>query len=150
MSDSHEAEPSPTSGPVPEAFARRFDALVEAELAKLPEHIRAVLEEVPLHVMDEPNRAILRDLGIEAHEEDEAVEELCGLHTGFMLTERPIELDAVLPTEIHLFRRGIALISGGWEADDETLAEQIRITLLHEIGHHFGLEEDDLDRLGYA
>ncbi|NRA58757.1 MAG: metallopeptidase family protein [Phycisphaerales bacterium] len=150
MSDAHDAEPSHGSAPVPAAFARRFDALVEAEIAKLPEHIRAVFDEVPLHVMDEPDRAILRDLGIEPHEEDEAVEELCGLHTGFMLTERPIELDAVLPTEIHLFRRGIALISGGWDADDETVAEQIRITLLHEIGHHFGLEEDDLDRLGYA
>ena len=135
---------------MPQAFADRFDALLEAELAGLPDHVRAVLDEVPLHVMDEPDRVILKDLGVEASEVDEAIEELCGLHTGFMLTERPIELDAVLPNQIHLFRRGIALVSGGWDADDETVAEQIRITLLHEIGHHFGLEEDDLDQLGYA
>lgn len=135
---------------VPPAFRRRFDLLLERELDALPDRVRAVLEEVPLHVMDEPDPVILRDLGVEPEDIAEATEELCGLHTGFMLTERPIELDAVLPNEIHLFRRGIALVSGGWNADDETVAEQIRITLLHEIGHHFGLEEDDLDQLGYA
>lgn len=135
---------------VPAAFRERFDALLELQLAALPDRVRAVLDEVPLHVMDEPDPVILRDLGVEPADIAAATEELCGLHTGFMLTERPIELDAVLPNEIHLFRLGIALISGGWNADDETVAEQIRITLLHEIGHHFGLEEEDLDELGYA
>lgn len=135
---------------VPPEFQNRFDALLERLLAGLPERVRAVLDEVPLHVMDEPDRLILKDLGVEPADMDDAVEELCGLHTGFMLTERPIEMDAVLPDEIHLFRRGIALMAGGWDADDETVAEQIRITLLHEIGHHFGLEEEDLDELGYA
>lgn len=135
---------------VPPEFQERFDALLERLLGALPDRVRAVLDEVPLHVMDEPDRLILKDLGIEPADLEDAVEELCGLHTGFMLTERPIELDAVLPDEIHLFRRGIALMAGGWNADDETVAEQIRITLLHEIGHHFGLEEEDLDELGYA
>lgn len=135
---------------VPPEFQRRFDALLERLLDALPDRVGAVLDEVPLHVMDEPDRLILKDLGVEPADMDDAVEELCGLHTGFMLTERPIELDAVLPDEIHLFRRGIALMAGGWNADDETVAEQIRITLLHEIGHHFGLEEEDLDELGYA
>jgi len=141
---------TPEPGPVPRAFRRRFDRLFEAELAALPDHVRRVLDEVPLHVMDEPDPTILKSLGVPAEETHDAIEELCGLHTGFMLTERPIELDAVLPDEIHLFRRGIARISGGWDAGDERLAEQIRITLLHEIGHHFGLEEDDLGELGYA
>ena len=139
-----------TLEPISAGFRERFDALLERELAGLPEHLHAVLEEVPLHVMDEPDPRILKDLGVEPDELDAAREELCGLHTGFMLTERPIELDAVLPNEIHLFRRGIALMSGGLSADDEPLAEQIRITLLHELGHHFGLEEDDLDDLGFA
>lgn len=135
---------------VPPEFQSRFDELLERLLAGLPERVRSVFDEVPLHVMDEPDRLILKDLGVEPADMDDAVEELCGLHTGFMLTERPIEMDAVLPDEIHLFRRGIALMAGGWDADDETVAEQIRITLLHEIGHHFGLEEEDLDELGYA
>lgn len=135
---------------MPPQFRERFDALLERELDALPGRVRGVLEEVPLHVMDEPDPRILHDLGVQPEDIEAATEELCGLHTGFMLTERPIELDAVLPDEIHLFRRGIALMAGGWDTDDETLSEQIRITLLHEIGHHFGLEEDDLDELGYA
>lgn len=138
------------SGKIPSRFRERFDTLLERVLGALPERVLAVFEEVPLHVMDEPDPVILRDLGVEPADIEAATEELCGLHTGFMLTERAIELDAVLPNEIHLFRRGIALVSGGWDADDETVAEQIRITLLHEVGHHFGLEEDDLDQLGYA
>ncbi|GIW74255.1 MAG: hypothetical protein KatS3mg103_0777 [Phycisphaerales bacterium] len=136
--------------PLGDAQRRRFDRLLEAILERLPAQVQDVLEEVPLHVMDQPDRAILEDLGIGPDEAPRAVEELCGLHTGFMLTERPLELDAILPEQIHLFRRGIARMAGGWQAPDETLAEQIRITLLHEIGHHFGLDEDDLDRLGYA
>ncbi len=147
---SHGSEGSETGESIPAKFRERFDALLERELDQLPDRVRAVLDEVPLHVMDEPDPTILKDLGVEPGDIEAATEELCGLHTGFMLTERPIELDAVLPDEIHLFRRGIALTSGGWNADDETLAEQIRITLLHEIGHHFGLEEGDLDALGYA
>ena len=60
---------------------------------------------------------------------------------------------------ITLFRRGIVDLAGGWEARTEegcavggevAIREEIRITLLHEIGHHFGLDEDELDRLGYA
>jgi predicted Zn-dependent protease with MMP-like domain len=50
-------------------------------------------------------------------------------------------------------------MAGGWEEDVdeegpfggvERIREEIRITILHELGHHFGLDEDDLDRLGYA
>jgi predicted Zn-dependent protease with MMP-like domain len=67
-----------------------------------------------------------------------------------MLTEKSVE-HGDLPTVIHLFRRGIVSLAGGWEqpnADDEVY-EEVRVTLLHEIGHHFGLEEEDLEELGY-
>ena len=55
---------------------------------------------------------------------------------------------------------GIVAIAGGWEPDPdapdespggvEAVAREIRITILHEVGHHYGLSEEDLDRLGYA
>ena len=80
----------------------------------------------------------------------EEAETLCGLHTGTMLTERSIEHSGDLPTDIHLFRDGIVEAAGGWEQGRERVAQEIRITLLHEIGHHYGLEEDDLDRLGFG
>jgi predicted Zn-dependent protease with MMP-like domain len=123
----------------------RFDALLEEVLETLPEEILSRLETVPLIVEDFPNPVLLREMGLP---DDEP---LCGLHSGFMMTERSVEHAYSLPEEIHLYRRGIIELAGGWdqpEADDEVYAE-IHITLLHELGHHFGLDEDDLERLGY-
>ena len=65
---------------------------------------------------------------------------------------------------IHIFREGIIACAGGWTpwqasspdggtlegGGEEVVRDEIRITLLHELGHHFGLDEDDLDELGYA
>ena len=127
----------------------RFDALVDDAVAELPARIAALLDEAPLVVMDEPDAAMLRDLGVAA-DDSGALDEICGLHTGTAVTERSVEATD-LPTVIHLFRRGIVALAGGWDgaqAEDE-IYEEIRTTLLHEIGHHFGLDEDDLGALGY-
>lgn len=135
-----------------------FDAMVEAEIEALPAGIRALLEEVPVIVEDQPDDDTLAAFGMTRDEADE----LCGLHTGVAFTERSVEASGELPSEIMLYREGIVAEAGGWEQreDDatdgtprggpEAIREQIRITLLHEIGHQFGLDEDDLDRLGYA
>ena len=128
----------------------RFDALVEDAIDALPPRVRELLDEVPVVVLDQPEAGMLEDLGIDPGD-DEALDDLCGLHTGTAITERSVE-HADAPTVIHLFRRGIVALAGGWEqegADDE-IYEEVRTTLLHEIGHHFGLDEDDLDQLGYA
>jgi predicted Zn-dependent protease with MMP-like domain len=128
---------------------QRFDALVEDAIQALPPRIRALLDEVPVVVLDEPDAAMLRSLGADAHEPG-AADEICGLHTGTMLTERSVE-HADLPTVIHLFRRGILSLAGGWDQPgaEDAIYEEVRVTLLHEIGHHFGLQEDDLERLGF-
>jgi predicted Zn-dependent protease with MMP-like domain len=128
----------------------RFDALVEDAIGSLPPRIRSLLDEVPLVVLDQPEPAMLKDLGVDPAD-DEALDELCGLHTGTALTQQIAAHPADLPTVIHLFRRGIVALAGGWAqagADDE-IYEEVRTTILHEIGHHFGLEEDDLADLGY-
>ncbi|MAT81738.1 MAG: hypothetical protein CMJ29_08850 [Phycisphaerae bacterium] len=136
-----------------ESERRRFDKLVETVLDELPKALLELLEEVPLLVEDTPDPAILEQL-------DCAAEDICGLHNGTMLTERSVEDLPDLPEQIHLYRTGILSFAGGWEPwtnDDGTsmggeamVQEEIRITLLHEIGHHFGLDEDDLEKLGYA
>ncbi len=125
----------------------RFDALMDDAVEALPARVRALLEEVPVVVLDEPTPDMLADLGLTPG----AADEVCGLHTGLALTERSVERSGDVPTTIHVFRRGIVALAGGWEAPqaDENVYEEIRITLLHEIGHHFGLDEDDLARLGY-
>lgn len=86
------------------------------------------------------------------------MEGLCGLHTGVPLTERSVEHSGVSPEDIRIFREGIVNTAGGWKpqpgetADDvdDAVFEEIWVTVLHEIGHHFGLDEADLEALGFA
>jgi len=135
------------------ADARRdlFDLILEGEIRRLPGRVHDVLDEVPLVVLDTPTPDLWREL--EEHGLVDPRARLAGLHTGRMRTHRSVEESASAPNQIFLFRDGIAAMSGGWPSDiehSEALREQIRITLLHEIGHELGLYEDDLDALGYA
>jgi len=133
----------------------RFDAVFEAVLAELPAALHEMIEEVPVVLEDHPSPGLLREMGLDPDD----LAGLCGVHTGMPLTERNAAPEG-LPDVITLFREGILEEAGGWDAwtdDDGTplggpdaVRREIRITLLHEIGHHFGLDEDDLDRLGYA
>lgn len=151
------------------AQRERFDRLLEDVIAGLPRRVAALLDEVPVHVLDRPSGAMVEQLrrdGTLGPDEDGA--DLCGLHSGVALTERSVEdpggwgADIGVPEHVHLFREGIVSLAfenlgiedgaDGWshpEADEE-IYEEIRITLLHELGHHFGLDEDDLDELGYT
>ncbi|MFO0855787.1 MAG: metallopeptidase family protein [Phycisphaerales bacterium] len=134
------------------AERERFDALLEAVIEELPAKVRALLDEVPVIVEDSPSAELLEELGMLPEEADE----LCGLHTGLGATERSVEDGAAMSSNIMLFREGIVAEAGGWgsgnrgEQGDDAVRREIRITLLHEIGHEFGLDEDDLDRLGYG
>ncbi|MBI1189850.1 MAG: hypothetical protein GC200_04105 [Tepidisphaera sp.] len=121
-----------------------FDELVERTIDDLPPALRRMLDEVPVVVDDAPEQALLDELG-ETGEDD-----LLGLHTGVPITERSIDSEDA-PSEIRLFRRAIVDHAGGWDQPGapERIAEEIRITLLHELGHQFGLDEDDLEELGY-
>ena len=118
---------------------RHFDESLETVLEALPPRLQALLEEAPLIVEDRPSVKLLQELGLCPDDL------LCGLHSGTPLTERSVEHLDELPETIHLFREGILELAGDWEQ----LHREIRITLLHEIGHHFGLDEDDLAELGY-
>jgi len=137
----------------------RFDELLETVLEELPLAIHELFEEVPLIVEDRPDAVLLEKLAADFEVPDNPEEleafaaELCGLHSGRMLTERSVDDPADVPEDIRIFREGIIGIAGGWEGRVEevnaAVAEQIRITILHEVGHHFGLEEEDLEQLGY-
>jgi len=128
----------------------RFDELVEAVIGSLPARLREMLEEIPVIVDDVPSDDVLVSMGLDPADPDIRAE-LCGLHTGVALTERSVEHPELLPTDIQLYRVGIVDLAGGWRGADaeERIAEEIRVTLLHELGHHFGLDEDDLADLGY-
>lgn len=129
----------------------RFDGLLEEIIASLPPGIAKLLDEIPVIVEDHPAPDVLEEF----RNEDgtlPARDELCGLHSGVAFTERSVEAAGELPTDIFLFREGIIAEAGGWDqpqAEDHIL-DEIEITLLHEIGHQFGLDEDDLEKLGYG
>jgi predicted Zn-dependent protease with MMP-like domain len=127
--------------------AERFDRLLEEVFAALPESVRAIVDEVAVIVLDRPTPDMLEELEMDPEESDD----LCGLHTGMMATERSVEDAWSMPSQIHLFRAGIIAAGGGFgdAGSGERVREQIRITLLHEIGHEFGLDEDQLGDLGY-
>ena len=134
------------------AERERFDAIVEQEVALLPYTIQLLLQETPLLVEDRPSDTLLKELGMDAGQ----ASELCGVYCGIGLTNRSVEDSLTEPETITIFREGIlALVSERAESEsepsvEELLAREIRVTILHEIGHHFGLDENDLDALGYA
>jgi predicted Zn-dependent protease with MMP-like domain len=117
-----------------------FEQLVERALAELPEQFAEFLEEVPVEIRPRPTRKQLARVGLE---EDQL---LLGLYDGIPLTMRSVEHSGVRPAVIYIFKEDVELASDS-EAE---LVEQVRTTVLHEIGHHFGMDEDDLDELGYG
>jgi len=119
---------------------QRFAKLVELALTELPEPFAAHLEEVSVEIKDRATDKQRKDQGLE---DDEL---LLGLYVGHPMTERSVEYSGVLPDAIYIFQKDIELVSGG----EKELIEQVRKTVLHEIGHHFGMDEDDLDELGYG
>lgn len=124
-----------------------FDALLEAEMDRLPPAIGQLLERIPLVVDDLPDAAWCRALQIK----DPTC--LCGLHHGIPITRQSNMRPFELPEQIMIFRVGILRQiepRHPGRLNTAELAEQIRITLLHEIGHHFGLDEQQLSALGYG
>ena len=117
-----------------------FAELVERALAELPAEFAAFLEEVPVEIRDRPTRRQLKSVGLD---EDEL---LLGLYHGRPRTERSVLDSGAMPDVIYLFQDDIEQVSDS-EAD---LIREVRTTVLHEIGHHFGMDEDDLDALGYG
>lgn len=119
---------------------QRFAELVEEALRNLPQPFAQHLEEVSVEIKDRPSAKQLKQSGLE---EDDL---LLGLYVGHPMTERSIEYSGVLPDAIYIFQEDVELATDS----EKELIEQVRVTVLHEIGHHFGMDEDDLDELGYG
>jgi len=119
---------------------QRFGELVEKALADLPEPFATHLEEVSVEIRTRPTPKQLKKAGLD---EDEL---LLGLYQGHPLTERSVLQSGTLPDVIYIFQEDVELVSDS----EEQLVEEVRTTVLHEMGHHFGMSEDDLDELGYS
>ena len=106
---------------------KQFEKLVEQALERLPERFRRKLTNVAIIVEDSPPREAERD------------DVLLGLFHGVPLTEKSA-FSATPPDRIILYQKNIEAVC----SSDEQVCRQIRATLLHEVGHYFGLSEDEL------
>jgi predicted Zn-dependent protease with MMP-like domain len=122
-----------------------FDGHLEQVLRELPPRVHELLRDVPLIVEDYPSRELRRSLKLRRRDS------LCGLYTGVPLGHRSIEQLPVPSDAIYLFREGILAAARRWKAvvDPARLKREIRITILHELGHHHGMGEHELEELGY-
>ena len=113
--------------------------MAEAAFAELPEAFRQLTGEVLFRVDDFPDEEVLDALGIQDPFE------LTGLYQGVDLAQRSILGPAPEASWIFLFRR--PLLDEWADRGDVTLAELVSHVLVHEIGHHFGLSDEQIDRI---
>lgn len=113
----------------------RFEGLVKESLESLPPDFARHLENVAIIVDDVPSRDQLGEVGL-----DEEYE-LLGLYEGIPLTERTRGYAGALPDRITIFRLPIERVCGN---DDAAIRKQVRDTVMHELGHYFGMDEDQL------
>lgn len=132
--------------PATAAFGHAPDAdtlltLAEAALDSLPEAFRAAVAPVLIRVEDFAGDDVLADLGIDSPYE------LTGLYSGRPLTEKSIDDSGHLPDTVLLYRVPILL---EWVEGGEDLGWLVRHVLIHEIGHHFGFSDADIDAIEAA
>lgn len=119
-----------------------FDVMARRAFDALPAHFRARCGDIVVHVADFADENVLADFGIEDPFD------LTGLYEGSDLVSRSVDDIAREPNHVHLYRQPIL---GEWvDAGDIALGALIRHVLVHEIGHHFGLSDEDMHRIEAA
>ncbi|GMU66254.1 MAG: Zn-dependent protease [Acidobacteriota bacterium] len=114
-----------------------FEALVEEALALLPEEFRAALDNVAVMVEEEPSDEDLDGVGIDPDDPDR--DELFGLYQGVPLPDRD-SMYSALPDRVLVYRGPILRAC----ATRREVIREVRETVQHELGHYFGMEEDEL------
>lgn len=112
--------------------------MAEHALAAIPQPLRDLVRGTAILVEDVPDDEIVQDMGLDSPWE------LTGLYQGVPLTHKSTGDIASEPDRILLYREPILL---EWIETGEDLFRLVRNVLIHEIGHHFGLSDDDIDRL---
>jgi predicted Zn-dependent protease with MMP-like domain len=112
-----------------------MEAMALEIFARLPRTFRDLCEGVIIRVDDFPTEEVLDEMGAESEFD------LLGLFHGVGLPQQTLQDVARLPNMIWLYRRPIL---DYWAEHDETLGRIVRHVLIHEIGHHFGLSDDDM------
>ena len=116
-----------------------FERLVRRAYREMPREVGAAIDNLAILVEDWPSPQEMRATGTRNRHQ------LFGLYHGVPLPDRGAGMPA-LPDTITLFKRPIESVC----STREEVVREVRITLLHEVGHYMGLDEDDLEKLGYG
>src|SRR5689334_16305948 len=109
----------------------RFEELVGDALDELPPQLQRLMDNVVILVADNP---------------PPGEPDLLGVYEGYALTERGVDYAGVLPDRITIFRRPILAIC---ESEDDVV-DEVAVTVVHEIAHHFGIDDERLHQLGWS
>ena len=115
----------------------RFEQLVAEAVTLIPARFRREMQNLALVVEDEPAPELLEEMEIEPPDS------LYGLYQGTPLTERTHDMAAPLPDVITIFQRPIEEDC----EDEDDIREVIGETLIHEVGHYFGLSEEEIEEI---
>jgi len=114
-----------------------FERLVANAVRLIPSRFRREMQNIAIVVEDEPSRALLDEMGIEPPDS------LYGLYQGIPLPERHWAEGNRLPDRITIYQRPIETDA----EDDEDARDMIAETLIHEVGHYFGLSEEEIEEI---
>jgi predicted Zn-dependent protease with MMP-like domain len=115
-----------------------IEVMADDVFRRLPERFRELCEGIVIQVDDFPTEEVVDHMGIDSEFE------ILGLFQGIGLPFQSEQQSGALPNMIWLYRRPIL---DYWAEHDETLEAIVRHVLIHEIGHHFGLSDDDMEEI---
>ena len=115
-----------------------LEAIADAAYSRLPAHFRALTGDLLIRVEDFPTDEVLDSLEIESPFD------LLGLYSGIDLARKSVSDVTPVPDMVFLYRRPIL---DYWAEHEETLGAILTHVLVHEIGHHFGLSDADMERI---
>ncbi|MDR6951973.1 putative Zn-dependent protease with MMP-like domain [Ancylobacter sp. 3268] len=124
--------------PVKAPTLAMMEVMAEAAYARLPKRFRDLCGNLVVQVTDFPTDEVVEEM------EAETPFDLLGLFQGVGLAQHYESAAFAMPNMIWLYRRPIL---DYWAEHDETLGRIVTHVLIHEIGHHFGLSDDDMERL---
>ena len=115
-----------------------FETIADGAYRRLPERFRALTGDLLIRIEDFPTDEVLDAMGIESPFD------LLGLYSGVDLARKSVMDVSALPDMVFLYRRPIL---DSWAEHEETLGQIITHVLVHEIGHHFGLSDADMEHI---
>jgi len=119
---------------------KEFDRIVRKAISRIPSEIKDHLENLVITVRKRPSAAMVKEM------EMPDGDALLGVFQGIPLTDRTITTPPLFPDRIILFQEPLEKVS----RSPEELADQIEITVVHEVAHFLGMSEEELVELGYG